>query len=82
MPKAVRQLVNSKKLIQIIRKFKPTFKTKYKFTKKPTVIAKSRCHLECPYIDDIGIRYDTRCYFNVRLKADISRLNLLHGNDN
>ena len=28
------------------------------------------------------IRYDTRCYFNVRSKADISRLNLLHGNDN
>jgi len=28
------------------------------------------------------IRYDTRCYFNVRSKADISRLNLPHGNDN
>ena len=27
-------------------------------------------------------RYDTRCYFNVRSKADISRLNLPHGNDN
>ena len=27
------------------------------------------------------IRYDTRCYFNVRSKADISRLNLPHGND-
>jgi len=26
------------------------------------------------------IRYDTRCYFNVRSKADISRLNLPHGN--
>ena len=26
---------------------------------------------------DIG--YDTRCYFNVRSKADMSRLNLLHG---
>ena len=25
------------------------------------------------------IRYDTRCYFNVRSKADISQLNLLHG---
>ena len=24
------------------------------------------------------IRYDTRCYFNVRSKADISQLNLLH----
>jgi len=28
------------------------------------------------------IRYDTRCYFNVGSKADISRLNLPHGNDN
>jgi len=27
------------------------------------------------------IRYDTRCYFNVRSKADMSRLNLPHGND-
>ena len=26
--------------------------------------------------------YDTRCYFNVRLKADISQLNLPHGTDN
>jgi len=27
------------------------------------------------------IRYDTRCYFNVRSKADISQLNLPHGLD-
>jgi len=26
--------------------------------------------------------YDTRCYFNVRLKADMSQLNLPHGNNN
>jgi len=25
------------------------------------------------------IRYDTRCYFNVRSKANISQLNLPHG---
>jgi len=25
------------------------------------------------------IRYDTRCYFNVRSKADMSQLNLPHG---
>jgi len=25
------------------------------------------------------IRYDTRCYFNVRLKAGMSQLNLPHG---
>jgi len=30
----------------------------------------------------VTIRYDTRCYFNVRLKADISQLNLTHGTDN
>ena len=27
-------------------------------------------------------RYDTRCYFNVRSKADMSQLNLPHENDN
>ena len=27
----------------------------------------------------LTIRYDTRCYFNVRSKADMSRLNLPHG---
>ena len=26
--------------------------------------------------------YNTRCYFNVRSKADISQLNLPHGTDN
>ena len=30
----------------------------------------------------ITIRCDTRCYFNVRSKADISQLNLPHGTDN
>ena len=28
------------------------------------------------------IRYDTRCYFNLRSKADMSQLNLLHGSQN
>jgi len=28
------------------------------------------------------IRYDTRCYFNVRSKANMSRLNIPHGTDN
>jgi len=31
MPKAVRKLVNCKKLIQIIKKFNPTYKTKYEW---------------------------------------------------
>ena len=30
----------------------------------------------------LTIRYDTRCYFNVRSKADTSQLNLQYGNDN
>jgi len=30
----------------------------------------------------VMIRYDTRCYFNVRSKADISQLNLPHGTAN
>jgi len=28
------------------------------------------------------IRYDTRCYFNVRSRADMSQFNLPHGTDN
>ena len=28
------------------------------------------------------LQYDTRCYFNVRSKADMSQLNLPHGTDN
>jgi len=41
--------------------------------------------LDIAGLNNVGldtIRYDTRCYFNVRSKADISRLNLPHGNDN
>jgi len=30
----------------------------------------------------VTIRYDTRCYFNVRSKADMSRFNLPHEDDN
>jgi len=33
-------------------------------------------------VNFVTIRYDTRCYFNVRSKADISQLNLPHGTDN
>jgi len=34
------------------------------------------------YMYDTRERYDTRCYFNVHSKADISQLNLPHGIDN
>ena len=49
------------------------------------------CYWRCSIrsIQEIGPRpptrkvlYDTRCYFNVRSKADISQLNLPHGTDN
>ena len=33
-------------------------------------------------IDKMLIRYDIKCYFNVRSKADISQLNLPHGTNN
>jgi len=38
------------------------------------------CAINCLCM--LTIRYDTRCYFNVRSKADISQLNLPHGTDN
>jgi len=37
---------------------------------------------ECEKRFSSRTRYDTRCYFNVRSKADISQLNLPHGTDN
>ena len=36
------------------------------------------CHLHLPK-SVFTIRYDTRCYFNVRSKANMSQLNLPHG---
>jgi len=41
---------------------------------------KTRCVRNEECVDTI--RYDTRCDFNVRSKADISQLNLPHGTDN
>ena len=43
-------------------------------------------HLRLRYDSDelpsANALYDTRCYFNVRSKADVSQLNLPHGTDN
>ena len=36
----------------------------------------------CLVIVKDTIRYDMRCYFNVRSKANMSQLNLPHGTDN
>jgi len=37
--------------------------------------------LTSPTIRYDTIRYDARCYFNVRSKGNMSQLNLPHGND-
>ena len=41
--------------------------------------AKARSSTVVAYVT---IRYDTRCYFDVRSKANMSQLNLTHGTDN
>jgi len=46
-----------------------------------TLVSQTRSK-ECKLVSYDTIRYDTRCYFNVRSKADTSRLNLPHGDDN
>ena len=48
--------------------------------KQDNCLHASFCHQKV--LRDIMIRYDTRCYFNVRSKADMSQLNLPHGNNN
>jgi len=54
-------------------------------------VSNSKCMLDhlCPSLSldffpilEQAIRYDTKCYFNVRLKADVSQLNLPHGTKN
>ena len=45
-------------------------------------ITVATCYNCVAQIQYYTIRYDTRCYFNVRSKADMSRLNQPHGNDN
>ena len=43
---------------------------------------RTKSYLKVGYIRYDTIRYDTRCCFNVRSKADMSQLNLPHGTDN
>jgi len=50
-------------------------------TSAPVSIQHSSILIPQVLVDDT-IRYDTGCYFNVRSKADMSRLNLPHGSDN
>ena len=44
------------------------------------VLGQNICGGLAPLLFSLPLRYDTRRYFNVRSKADTSRLNLLHGN--
>jgi len=58
-----------------------------KFNLSFLVVIRVFYELGPPACEEIGmtttrIRYDTRCYFNVRSKADISQLNLPHRTDN
>jgi len=38
------------------------------------------CDICFEFEQNVTIRYDTRCYINVRSKANMSQLNLPHGN--
>jgi len=40
------------------------------------------CFCRSSFVPYDAIRYDTRCYFNVLLKANMSQLNLPHGTNN
>jgi len=48
----------------------------------PRQLADERVHRRQLDLRYDTIRYDTRCYFNVRSKADTSQLNLPHGTNN
>ena len=66
----------------------PSSKQNQKYGKLPTIVERAQhCLLlgilvRNEYSGNFLVRYDTRCYFNVRSKADISQLNLPHGTDN
>jgi len=48
----------------------------------PSVGHPPKINVERPsQFDDADRLHDTRCYFNVRSKADMSQVNLPHGND-
>jgi len=55
----------------------------FSFVNKKMLIPLDKYFTSLGVLNDYAtIRYDTRCYFNVRSKADISQLNLPHGTDN
>ena len=66
--------------VKKIKKVHMVDKCEYKVPKSRNYITEWP-FVRWPFVGDT-IRYDTRCYFNVRSKADISQLNLPHGTDN
>jgi len=53
------------------------------FGEPPLLIGICRSKMRREILNSVNtIRYDTRCYFNVRSKANMSQLNLPHGTDN
>jgi len=54
----------------------------YTTTQQPQFMAFTLYRSTCVSRHFHTIRYDTRCYFNVRSKADMSQLNLPRRNDN
>ena len=53
------------------------------FGEPPLLIGICRSKMSREILNSVNtIRYDTRCYFNVRSKANMSQLNLPHGTDN
>jgi len=57
--------------------------TMFPYSPRPSLCRDLRLpHPPTPHVHQVSntIRYDTRCYFDVRSKADTSQLNLPHGN--
>jgi len=50
--------------------------------KRMTSLLQRVITLSTQYVVSDTTRYDTRCYFNVRSKADMSQLNIPHGTNN
>ena len=61
---------------------KTQFRQPRTFCVRANVTTKLPASTDHGLVDYTTIRYDAICYFNVRSKADMSQLNLPHGNYN